>query len=643
MARVVTPPISTRFGLTRFGALFCGTALLALVGVGGSWDRAAIADDGADLAAAQALPFLAANAICRGSAGGKTGARREAALRYAAVLQPDTAGPRSLAPEPSNEGTGPASLIPASLSTSAETLLQDPPLPRLIDGAGSVSYTITTTNGRAQSYFNQGLNLAYGFNHREAERAFRAAEALDPTCALCAWGTALVLGPNINAAMAEDAVAPAYAAIQRALALAGGATAKEQALIEALATRYSNDPKADRVALDQAYAEAMTALAKRYPADDDIAALAAEAVMTTQPWDYWTAEKTSKGRAGEALALLKGVLARTPTHIGAIHFYIHMAEAGPEPESALPFARRLEAEAPNSGHLVHMPSHITFRVGLYKESLASNIAAVLADERFLEQSDDQGVYRYGYYPHNVHFLLVSAQMLGDETTSIRTAKKLSGLINKDLLGEALWTQPLASAPLLAMAQFGKADEVLGVPAPPAEFPVITAYWRYARARAFLQKNNPTAAKAEADSMSALLIDPIVKTLDGYAFPATGIITVAEAEVRGRVAWAERDYASAQEHLTKAVAAQDALPYLEPPYWYIPVRQTLGAVLLEAGEHTRAERVFREALLQVPNNAWALFGLSRTYDALGQDTAAARTRQQFEANWAGSQPPKLKEL
>lgn len=279
---------------------------------------------------------------------------------------------------------------------SARHLDEKPPL---WDNLGSVTFPVTTTDPQAQQYFDQGLRLAYAFNHAEAHRAFRAARRLDPDCALCYWGEALVLGPNINAPMEDKALAPALAALEQAQAKAGGASAKEQALIAALGKRYSEDPKSVRAALDAAYAEAMGEVAARFADDAQIAVLYAEALMDLQPWDYWAVGGVQpKGRTAEILALLEGVLAKNPDHPGAIHYYIHMVEASSKPERAEAYARRLPSAMPGAGHLVHMPFHVLYRIGKYQDALAANKAAVAADEAYLAEAAPEGLYPQAYYP-----------------------------------------------------------------------------------------------------------------------------------------------------------------------------------------------------------------------------------------------------
>src|SRR3954466_2037168 len=269
--------------------------------------------------------------------------------------------------------------------------------PPLFGNLGQHTWAITTQKPEAQAFFDQGLRLAYGFNHAQARRAFRQAQRLDPTCAMCSWGEAYVLGPNINVPMEASANAPALAALERAQALAAHASDKEQALIAALAKRYSADPRADRAALDKAWADALGEVARRFPEDIEIAVLHAEAMMDTQPWDYWTdGGRQAKGRANEIVAELERALAKNPDHPGAIHLYIHAVEASDRPERAEAGADRLAALMPGAGHVVHMPSHIYYRVGRYRDALAANKAAVAVDEAYIDVHKPSGPYPLAY-------------------------------------------------------------------------------------------------------------------------------------------------------------------------------------------------------------------------------------------------------
>ncbi len=507
--------------------------------------------------------------------------------------------------------------------------------PVLADDLGALHYPITTPVPLAQRFFDQGLRLAYAFNHGEALRAFRKARTLDPQCAMCYWGEALVLGPNINAPMDGASVAPAFEAVSGAKALATNASPKERALIEALAARYSVDAAADRAALDKAYADAMQAVAASYPADDEIAMQYAESLMDLQPWDYWEGGSKPKGRAAEIVGLLEGVLARSPDHPGAIHYYIHLVEASADPKRALPHARRLGRLMPGAGHLVHMPFHIFFRAGMFKEAVESNRQAVAADEAFIARSAPVGIYPQAYYPHNVHSLLVSAQMAGDGETVIAAADKLEAIVSDAAAKNIAWVQPIKAAPYFAHAQFSDARTILALADPGPDLPYVKAMWHYARAVALAGAGDLPAAQAEADAIARLQEHADLSALAAGGVPAKDVLQLARHVARGRIAQARQDLQAAIGHYQAAVAVEDTLAYSEPPFWYYPTRQSLGAALLLAGYPDRAEHVLRASLQRTPNNGWALFGLMKVYEQRGDQRSARSAAKLLSEAWLGS--------
>jgi tetratricopeptide (TPR) repeat protein len=531
-----------------------------------------------------------------------------------------------------------------ALASPAEGVAADPAGPPLREGFGTLSYKITTDNDLAQRYFDQGLRLTYAFNHAEAYRAFKKAQALDPGCAMCFWGEAFVLGANINAAMEGSAAQPAFLAVTNAKARAANASERERGLIDALAKRYASDPAADQAALAQAYAEAMAALHARYPDDQDVAVLFADSVMNTSPWDYWEKDRrTPKGRVGEAIAAIEGVLAKNPEHPGAIHLYIHLTEASATPEQAEPYADRLAALMPAAGHIVHMPAHTYYRIGRYLDSLKTNVAAVEADEAYLAQTKAAGLYPYGYYPHNIHFVLVSAQMAGDAEHMLWAAERLNGKIPDQVAAEVGWIQAILPAPYFAHAQFSPPDVVLSLADPGDEFPFVKAMWHYARGVADAGKGDLDAARSEAAQISEINQTADFSMLLAWLVPAPDILRLAGHVLEGRIAQAEGNLNHAIEEFEVAVQIQESLPYMEPNYWYYPVRQSLGATLLMAGRTDDAVTTFQAALLDAPNNGWALYGLMQAYEAQHDRAAAAETEQLFNKAWAGSEPPDLARL
>lgn len=509
---------------------------------------------------------------------------------------------------------------------------------------GTLSFKVGTRVARAQAYFDQGLRLAFAFNHAEAQRAFREAQRLDPACAMCAWGEALVLGPNINMPMLPEATAPAWDALQKALALAASAPERDRALIEALARRYSADPKAERAPLDAAYADAMQAAAKRFPQEDTVQALFAEALMDTQPWDFWEAGGARpKGRTAELVATLERVLARNPSHPGAIHLYIHTVEASTTPERALPHARRLAALMPGAGHIVHMPAHIYYRIGMYRESLAANVQAMAVDERYFRTSPSDPLYKSAYYPHNIHFVMVSAQMGGDGARAIEAAGKLDRSMANEVVALFPSLQPIKAAPFTTHAQFSDAETILALPAPAEALAIVHAMRHYARAVAFAAKKDFPAAGREVDLLAKIEGETDFKPYVDQGVPGREIVQVAKLVAKGRIADARGELDAAAQAYEEAIVIEDALSYMEPPFWYYPVRQSLGAVRLRQGRLEDAEKAFRDSLGRVRNNGWAIAGLAETYRAKGDRKAERAARKAYANTWFGPAAPDLARL
>lgn len=506
----------------------------------------------------------------------------------------------------------------------------------LFDGLGRHQHPITTKSKLAQRYFDQGLALCYAFNHTEAIRSFRGALKADPNCAMAYWGIAYASGPHVNRPMDQEDNDRAWDALQKAVALKQTVGANERAYIEAMAQRYQAAFAQDRSALDQAYAAAMREVTKQFPDDLDARVLFSEALMDTMPWDYWLKDRSPKPETEEAFAALRYVIQRDPDHPGANHFFIHAVEAGPHPEQALPSADRLTGYAPQAGHLVHMPSHIYMRVGQYEDAEVANKLAVKADRSYIRHCAAQGFYPGAYYPHNEHFLWYASLFQGRSREALANARKTAEIAIENYCGpkKAVEGPRLRHLPWLTLARFGRWDDVLKVPQPSRtnDFLIDRAMWHYARGLAFAAKQQPDQAAGELTAMSTLVNSTEAAALNNPAFPATAMLSIAEQWLAGKVAQARGDTAGAVAHLQKAVQAEDAMPYMEPAYWPIPVRPALGAVLLQAGRATEAEAVFREDIQRWPRNGWGLFGLEQSLRAQGKTDSAEIVQREFTAAW-----------
>ena len=505
----------------------------------------------------------------------------------------------------------------------------------LLEGLGDYHVPITTDVPRAQRFFDQGMVLAYGFNHAEAERSFREAARLDPACAMCYWGVALVLGPNINAAMEDENVPKAYEALQQALALADRANDQERAFIEALTKRYTPEPVEDRTSLDVAYAEAMRGVARRYADDPGAVTLLAEALMDLHPWDFWTKEGAAQPWTPEILATLEAAMKLAPHHPGANHLYIHAVEASPHPQRAEPHADRLGGIAPGAGHLVHMPAHIYLRIGRYHAASTANEKAIVADQDYVTQCHAQGLYPIAYMPHNRHFLWATATLEGRSAVAIGAAREMAEHIDAEMMrAPGMGTlQHYWITPLYALVRFGQWDEILNEPAPAEDLVYPTGVWHYARGMAFTRKGQLEKAAQELDHLTTIAANPVLESVTIWDINTTAhLMRIATAALAGELAAAQGDQAGAIERLKEAVRLEDALNYDEPPPWHYPVRQSLGAVLLEAGKAAEAEQVYREDLRRHPKNGWSLFGLARSLHAQGNTDEARQIEAHFEKAW-----------
>ena len=496
---------------------------------------------------------------------------------------------------------------------------------------GAHTFPVTTRSKAAQLFMNQGLNLTYGFNHAEAGRAFREAARLDPGCAMAYWGQALVLGPNINAPMDANEEPHARELAQKALSLKAKASPREQALVGALAERYSGKAD-DRAARNQAYADAMKVVARRFPDDLDIATLYVESVMDLRPWGYWMPDGAPYEGTAEIVALTESVIKRNPKHPGALHLYVHLMEPT-KPEKAEAAADALLPLMPAAGHLIHMPSHIYQRVGRYADSVKSNEQAALADEDYITQCRAQGFYPMAYYPHNVHFLWFAASMDGRGQLAIDSARKVAGKVSDAALKELPLLAGFRVVPYYALTRFGRWDEMLKEPAPPADNLYMNGTWHYARGQAFLGKGQWLEAQRELEEVRKIVAD---KKLEFPLFSpnlASSILGIAPEVLAGELALARKDYDVAIAHLETAVRMEDGLVYTEPSEWHYPPRHALGAALLAAGRAREAETVYWEDLKRNRENGWALFGLAEAILAQGRKEQAAVVRARFEKAWA----------
>ncbi len=513
---------------------------------------------------------------------------------------------------------------------------QTPQGPRLLTGFGQHHHVITTSNAEAQQYFDQGFDLVFGFNHEEAARSFKRAAELDPKAPMPHWGIAWALGPNYNLDVDDERGKQANAAIARALALSNGQSDAERAYIEAMAIRFPTDAKPDRAALARKYSDAMRDLSRRYPDDLDAATLYAESLMNLRAWKLWSLDGKPAERTQEIVAVLESVLARDPSHLGANHYYIHTVEASPMPGRALPSAMRLETLAPAAGHLTHMPAHIYARTGDHAAAARANEAGAKADREYLKNGAPDGFYALAYFTHNLHFLADSEMMRGRLAAASKAASEVAERMAPHTrmmpMVESLITMKTA-----VLLRFSRHAEILALPQPPADHPVEAAWWHFARGVAFARSGKPDEAAKER----AALAEASRKIPEEALFGGTGlesarnVLALATLVLDARLASARGAQADAIRLWTTAVAAADKLPYDEPPVFFYPVRESLGAALLQAGKPQEAERVFRQDLAMHPRNARSLFGLFESLNRQGKKADAEWVKRAFDESWKGS--------
>ena len=500
----------------------------------------------------------------------------------------------------------------------------------LMSGLGEHNHPVSTKNSEAQRFFNQGLTFIFAFNHDESVRSFKRAAELDPNLAMAYWGIALALGPNINLDVDPEREKAAYKAVQKALALSANAPEQERAYIESLAKRYSIDPKADLKKLAVDYKNAMGELVKRYPDDLDAATLYAESMMDLRPWQLWNKDGTPAEGTEEIVTVLESVLKRNPNHIGANHYYIHAVEASLHPERALPSAERLTTLVPAAGHLVHMPAHIYMRTGDYKSADQRNKVAAEVDQAYIKSSGVQRLYPLMYYSHNLHFLAVAYAMEGRFSDDKKAADQLEAHVGPHVKGMPMLEFFMPTSTLI-LVRFQRWDDILKSPAPDPGMVITTVIWHFARGMAYAATGK--VKEAERERKLFIAAEKTIPADAAWDLNSGGnVLKIAELVLDARIALAKGNKKSSIELLRKAVDAEDALNYAEPPGWYIPVRESLGGVLMLNGDYAEAEKVFRADLHKNPRSGRSLFGLYENLKAQGKNYDAQLVQKEFEVAW-----------
>jgi tetratricopeptide (TPR) repeat protein len=505
----------------------------------------------------------------------------------------------------------------------------------LMSGLGDLHHPTSTQNAEAQKFFDQGLRLIYAFNHDEAARSFQRAAELDPKFAMAYWGVAEAIGPNYNDPASDERFAAAHAAAQKAVDLSPATTPAEQVYIKAIAIRFPADPKADHRKSAEDYRDAMRELTKRFPDDLDAATLFAESGMNLHPWGLWHVDGTPEVGTEEIVTTLESVIRREPNHMGAVHYYIHAVEASRNPERALAAANRLAALAPSAGHLVHMPAHVYIRTGDYQSAVETNEKAAAADRAYIDANNVQGIYPMMYYSHNLHFIAMCAAMNGNYSEAKKSADQLAAHVGPGVK-EMPPLEGFMTIPMAVDVRFHRWDDILAAKQPPAEMPVMTLFWHFGRGMALAGQGRIPEAEAEykivADAEAATPADAI------FSMPVNNrtkdILNIAKNVLGAKIALAKKQPNTAIPMLQEAVRTQDGLKYDEPPDWFYPVRESLGAVLLMNGDAPGAEKVFRDDIDRNPRNPRSLFGLQQALLAQNRKYDATFVEKEFTAAWKG---------
>jgi tetratricopeptide (TPR) repeat protein len=524
------------------------------------------------------------------------------------------------------------------LASAQHEMHAKPKQATLMQGLGDLHHPVSTSNPQAQQFFDQGLRLIYAFNHDESAHSFQRAAELDPKLAMAYWGIAEAVGPNYNDPASDDRFKAAHDAIQKATDLAADATPSEKAYIEAMAKRFPADPKADRRRAAEDYRDAMREVVKQFPDDLDAATLFAESGMNLHPWGLWHPDGTPEAGTEEIVSTLESVIRRDPNHMGAIHYYIHAVEASRSPERALAAANRLAALAPAAGHLVHMPAHVYIRTGDYESAVKTNQKAATADQTYIKSTGAQGIYPMMYYSHNLHFIAMCAAMNGDYAEAKRAANLLAEHV-APAVKEMPPLEGFMTIPMAVEIRFHRWNDILQAKAPDPSMKINTVFYHFARGMALAS----TGKAAEAESEYKLVSDAEKATPEDVVFAmpvnnkAKDVLKIAENVLGAKIAFAKKYNEGALTMLRQAVAIQDSLKYNEPPDWFFPVRESLGAVLLSSGNAAEAEKVFREDLDRNPRNPRSLYGLREALKAQKRDYDAGFVQKQFDASWKGTGP------
>ena len=513
----------------------------------------------------------------------------------------------------------------------------------LVPESGTYSRVISTDVALAQTYFDQGLRLAWGFYFPESIASYQEASRLDPSHPMPFWGIAHAAGPNPNsryAQMPDDPQGAGLAAIEAALDRIDRATPMEAALIKALYVFYDAKSIPDPRERDRAYLAEMRKLNKQYPDDPDVAALYAGSFMSIRRWDYWDKSGEAKGETLAVAEALEHVINTGDPHPGVYHLHIHLIEASLEPERAMVSADALEATLPIGGHVVHMPAHIFVRVGDYQRAIDNNLRSLAVDKQFAQHWGDLPLPNIGTYPlsHKIHaghaldFVRYAATMQGSSELAIKSAKQMAEAISQH--GTPMGRmQKRVAAPWVTLKIFGQWDELLATESLQHSTPYLDGILSYVKGSAHIAKGSVDGAKRELSNIQLIAQSPDVSVNRAGATATAELLALAAYALDGEIKLAQGDLAGAIAAFEKGVALEDTNNYTEPPDWPQSMRLYLGNALLVSGRFEEAEAVFKKDLRWHQNNGWSLFGLMKALEAQNKKNQAKVIQKQWASVWS----------
>ena len=513
----------------------------------------------------------------------------------------------------------------------------------LINGTGTFSRRIGTAMETTQAYFDQGMRLSYSYYFPEAIASFNAALCFEPSNPMIHWGKALAMGPNPNSRYGgapDDPMGAGRSAINAAMTGRETRPDAEQGLIEALAPLFDTDTYPDTAARTQAFIEAAETNYAQHPDDLEAAFLVSHGIMMSTPWAYYDPEDGSPLPGVErALEVMESGMEQNAGHPGLTHLHIHLLEASFEPGRAEESADRLESLTPMAGHMVHMPGHIYMRLGRYDDAITTNQRSLEADDAVVAAWGNRPLPRTGTYflsatnhgGHATMFIHWAGILQGNSERALQVSGPMAMMADPEALTEGRGLRSVASH-WMTLKAFGRFDELLALENPAPGQPYLAGMLNYMHGSAYLRQGDIDAAQAEYDALQALRDNPVLDSQRASVNTASDMLAIASHALAGEIASAQENYPEAIASFRQAVALQDALRYMEPPDWLQSMRLFLGQAHLDAGEYNQAINVFERDLILLQENGWALSGLTKALEQMGETDEADMARERLIRAW-----------